>query len=36
MSGDKLLWIDRFGKGDDFVPFTQKDWDGLGVGRAKL
>ncbi|KAF5484153.1 Isopenicillin N epimerase component 1 [Colletotrichum fructicola] len=34
--GDQLLWIEKHGKGNTYVPFTQDDWDNLGQGRAKL
>ncbi|KAJ0335111.1 hypothetical protein COL922a_009726 [Colletotrichum nupharicola] len=34
--GDQLLWIEKHGKGNTYVPFTQDDWDNLGHGRAKL
>ncbi|KAK2017400.1 AMP-binding enzyme [Colletotrichum eremochloae] len=34
--GDKILWIEKHGKGNTYVPFTQDDWNNLGIGRAKL
>ncbi|KAJ0162890.1 Isopenicillin N epimerase component 1 [Colletotrichum tanaceti] len=34
--GDQILWIENLGKGRTYVPFTQDDWDNLGIGRAKL
>ncbi|TEA17825.1 Isopenicillin N epimerase component 1 [Colletotrichum sidae] len=34
--GDQLLWIEKHGKGNTYVPFTQEDWENLGRGRAKL
>lgn len=34
--GDQLLWIEKHGKGSTYVPFTQDDWDNLGMGKAKL
>ncbi|KAK1573528.1 AMP-binding enzyme [Colletotrichum navitas] len=34
--GDKVLWIEKHGKGNTYVPFTQDDWNNLGIGRAKL
>ncbi|KAK1982087.1 AMP-binding enzyme [Colletotrichum cereale] len=34
--GDQILWIDKHGKGNTYVPFTQDDWNNLGIGRAKL
>ena len=35
-SGDKLLWLEKVGKGNAYVPFTQKDWDALGGEKARL
>jgi len=35
-SGDKLYWIEKLGKGQAYVPFTQSDWESLGAGRARL
>ncbi|KAK1449435.1 AMP-binding enzyme [Colletotrichum melonis] len=34
--GDQLLWIEKHGKGSTYVPFTQDDWNNLGMGKAKL
>ncbi|KAK2049328.1 AMP-binding enzyme [Colletotrichum somersetense] len=34
--GDKILWIEKHGKGNTYVPFSQDDWNKLGTGRAKL
>ncbi|KAK6211442.1 AMP-binding enzyme [Colletotrichum tabaci] len=34
--GDQILWIEKLGKGNTYVPFTQDDWGNLGIGRAKL
>ncbi|OHE99706.1 AMP-binding enzyme [Colletotrichum orchidophilum] len=34
--GDQLLWIEKHGKGSTYVPFTQDDWNNLGLGKAKL
>ncbi|EFQ34361.1 AMP-binding enzyme [Colletotrichum graminicola M1.001] len=34
--GDKILWIEKHGKGNTYVPFTQHDWNNLGIGRARL
>ncbi|CCF44530.1 AMP-binding enzyme [Colletotrichum higginsianum] len=34
--GDQILWIEKLGRGNTYVPFTQNDWDNLGIGRAKL
>ncbi|KAI0145469.1 fatty acid transporter [Xylariaceae sp. FL1272] len=36
MNGDLLLWISDNGKGDEYVPFTAQEFDGLQAGRAKL
>ncbi|KAI0203665.1 fatty acid transporter [Astrocystis sublimbata] len=36
MNGDTLSWISDNGKGDEYVPFTTKDFDSLHAGRAKL
>ncbi|OHW99135.1 AMP-binding enzyme [Colletotrichum incanum] len=33
---DQILWIEKHGKGNTYVPFTQDDWNSLDVGRAKL
>ncbi|KAI1341317.1 acetyl-CoA synthetase-like protein [Xylariaceae sp. FL0016] len=35
-NSDPVLWIDDMGKGDNYIPFTQKDWDALNRGQAKL
>ncbi|KZL71931.1 AMP-binding enzyme [Colletotrichum tofieldiae] len=34
--GDQILWIEKHGKGNTYVPFTQDDWNSLNIGRAKL
>jgi hypothetical protein len=34
--GDKVLWIEKHGRGVTYVPFTREDWDDLHVGKAKL
>ncbi|KXH55567.1 AMP-binding enzyme [Colletotrichum salicis] len=34
--GDQLLWIEKHGKGNTYVLFTQDDWNNLGMGKAKL
>ncbi|KAI8628361.1 fatty acid transporter [Xylariaceae sp. FL1651] len=36
MNGDLLFWISENGKGDEYVPFTEKDLESLQVGRSKL
>ncbi|KAI0544745.1 fatty acid transporter [Xylaria curta] len=36
MNGDLLFWISDNGKGDEYVPFTLKEFDSLQTGRAKL
>ncbi|OTA96192.1 hypothetical protein M434DRAFT_141296 [Hypoxylon sp. CO27-5] len=33
---DPVFWISDYAKGDEYVPFTQADWDSLKGGRAKL
>ncbi|KAI1735630.1 fatty acid transporter [Xylaria scruposa] len=36
MNGDLLFWISDNGKGDQYVPFTSREFDSLQAGRAKL
>lgn len=36
VKNDPLLWISKHGRGDTYVPFTQKDYDTLKGGGAKL
>ncbi|KAI1348504.1 AMP-binding enzyme [Xylaria sp. FL0043] len=36
MNGDLLFWISDNGRGDEYVPFTSKEFDSLQSGRAKL
>ncbi|KAI1810524.1 fatty acid transporter [Poronia punctata] len=36
MNGDLLYWISDNGKGDSYVPFTEKEFASLVSGRAKL
>ena len=33
---DQIFWIDGYGKGSTYVPFTPRDWSDLQVGKAKL
>ncbi|OLN97889.1 Isopenicillin N epimerase component 1 [Colletotrichum chlorophyti] len=33
---DQILWIEKHGKGNTYVPFTPKDWESLSGGRARL
>ncbi|KAJ9151950.1 Fatty acid transporter [Pleurostoma richardsiae] len=35
-NGDEIYWVESFGKGASYVPFTKKDWDNLCIGRARL
>ncbi|KAJ1337760.1 solute carrier family 27 (fatty acid transporter) member 1/4 [Microdochium nivale] len=36
VGGDPLYWIEKLGKGDKYVPFTEEDGAALQAGRAKL
>jgi hypothetical protein len=36
MNGDLLFWISNNGKGDEYVPFTEKEYGSLESGRSKL
>ncbi|KAI1775945.1 fatty acid transporter [Hypoxylon cercidicola] len=33
---DPVFWVAEYAKGNAYVPFTQRDWDSLKGGRAKL
>ncbi|KAK8131533.1 AMP-binding enzyme [Apiospora sp. TS-2023a] len=33
---DPLFWISEQGKGKSYAPFTEKEWDELNAGKAKL
>ncbi|KAI0377327.1 fatty acid transporter [Hypomontagnella monticulosa] len=33
---DPVFWVSDYAKGNSYVPFTQRDWDALKGGRAKL
>ena len=35
-TGDVLYWVEDWGRGDTYVPFTAGDWASLSSGRAKL
>jgi acyl-CoA synthetase (AMP-forming)/AMP-acid ligase II len=35
-NGDKVLWVEKHGRGETYVPFTRQDWDNLQAGTAKL
>ncbi|EPE26716.1 Acetyl-CoA synthetase-like protein [Glarea lozoyensis ATCC 20868] len=34
--GDRILWVERRGKGDRYVEFTKRDWEGLRGGGVRL
>lgn len=36
VKGDPIFWISDNGKGPDYVPFGQSEWDLLTGGKAKL
>ncbi|KAK8879022.1 AMP-binding enzyme [Apiospora arundinis] len=36
VNGDPLFWISEQGKGSSYAPFTEKEWDELNAGKAKL
>ncbi|KAK8120685.1 AMP-binding enzyme [Apiospora kogelbergensis] len=36
VKGDPLFWISEQGKGNSYAPFTEKEWDELNAGKAKL
>lgn len=36
VKGDMLYWIDAHGKGSTYVPFSLRDWDDMGAGKARL
>ncbi|KAL2125879.1 hypothetical protein VTI74DRAFT_2368 [Chaetomium olivicolor] len=35
-AGDKIFWIECYGKGTMYMPFTRRDWEDLHLGKAKL
>ncbi|KAI1099799.1 fatty acid transporter [Jackrogersella minutella] len=35
-SPDSVFWVSNYGKGDTYVPFTERDWETLKGGQAKL
>jgi hypothetical protein len=34
--GDRVLWVERRGKGDKYVEFRREDWEGLKGGGVRL
>lgn len=34
--GDRVLWIEKKGKGDSYVDFQPDDWESLSAGKAQL
>lgn len=33
---DPVFWVADYAKGNTYIPFTQRDWDSLKGGHAKL
>jgi hypothetical protein len=33
---DRILWVEKLGKGDTYVEFETRDWEHLAAGKERL